>query len=317
RDTREKKNAKSTPRITRATLPTRNQTATPAIPDVIAAPKKRPKAPRSAVPRIGMRKKASSASSGSELLPWEALRGWAACAGSGSFSPSIALMIASVPASIPPEKSPPRKCGATRSATMRLESASVRVPCTPRPVWMRILWSSLATTKSTPSSTPLRPSFHSSVTRPANSSIASDPIVGTRRTTTCEPCSCSKATSFASSPARCGAPSVEVRSTTCPVSLGTGTSCGHASVAAARSASAARKRRTLLLRGGGHDGRWCRGRGQRRRRPREIDLRRLGDGLLVLDSEGRLLLVAEDHRGQVFRELAREHVVVLDGLDEA
>ena len=107
--------------------------------------------------------------------------------GSASSSPSIDFMIASTPASMPPAKSPLRKRGATMSAMMRRDSASVSVPCTPRPVWMRILRSCWATTNSTPSSTPLRPSFHSSVTRPAKSSIASPSSVGTSSTATCEP----------------------------------------------------------------------------------------------------------------------------------
>src|SRR5204863_4051246 len=46
----------------------------------------------------------------------------------------------------------------------------------------------------------------------------------------------------------------------------------------------------------------------------EIDRRRLGDGLFVLDTEARLHRVAEQHRRQVDRKLAYEHVVFLYGL---
>src|SRR6267143_1280306 len=49
----------------------------------------------------------------------------------------------------------------------------------------------------------------------------------------------------------------------------------------------------------------------------EIDRRRLGDRLFVLDAELRFRLVAEDHRGKVDRELAYERVVLLHRLDVA
>src|SRR5258708_25043815 len=232
-------------------------------------------------------------------------------------------MIASTPASMPPAKSPPRKRGATTSETIRLESASVSVPCTPRPVWMRILRSCLAMTKRPPSSTPCRPSFHSSVTRPANSSIASGPIEGTSRTATCEPFACSKPFSFASSAPRSRSVSVPVRSPTCAVNFGTGIgSAGVAANAAANAnndAAAPITRRPSarfmllprLFRRRGSALRWSRGLGS------EVDLGRPRDRLLVLDGEGGLFLVAEDHRGQVGRELAREDVVFLHRLDEA
>ena len=158
--------------------------------------------------------------------------------GSGNPSPSIAFMMASAPASMPPAKSPVRKRGATMSEAMRLESASVSVPCTPRPVWMRILRSCFATTRSTPSSTPLRPSFHSSVTRPANSSMVSGPIEGTSRIATCEPLFASKSRSLASIASRSGAVSEPVRSVT--RALNFGTAMGSAGVAAS-AAEAARK----------------------------------------------------------------------------
>src|SRR5258706_2244997 len=244
-------------------------------------------------------------------------------AGSGSASPSIAFMIASTPASIPPAKSPPRKRGATVSAMMRFESASVSVPCTPRPVWMRILRSCLATTKRTPSSTPLRPSFHASLTRPAKSSIVSAPIERTSSTSICDPVACSKAFNFASRASLSRAVSVPVRSTTCAVNFGTAT--GSAGVAANAAANAnndaaapiTRRPRARFI----FLPRLFRRRGCALRRRRglgsKIHLGRTRDRLLVLDGEGRLFLVAEDHRGQVGRELAREGVVFLDRLDEA
>ena len=115
------------------------------------------------------------------------------------------------------------RCGSAArrcSSMMRLDSASVSVPCTPRPVWMRILRSCLAITKSTPSSTSLRPSFHASVTRVEKSSIGSPSRVGTSSTATCEPRACSKACSFASRASRCCAESVPVWSITRARELG-------------------------------------------------------------------------------------------------
>src|SRR5689334_2842925 len=109
------------------------------------------------------------------------------------------------------------------------------------------------------------------------------------------------------------------RSTTCPVSFGTamGSPAAANAGAAMNSIAAANARAELasitLLRRRGVRGRRRRLRGLRR----EVDLRRRSDRLLVLDRERRLLLVAEDHRGQVHRELADEHVVFLHRLDEA
>src|SRR5947209_5085419 len=46
----------------------------------------------------------------------------------------------------------------------------------------------------------------------------------------------------------------------------------------------------------------------------EIDRRRFRDGFFVFDAEARFDLVAEQHRREVDRELADEHVVFLYGL---
>ncbi len=192
--------------------------------------------PRNTIATTGTRKNAIQTKS-----PWEETAPTLRSGffdGSGRLSPSIAFMIASTASSMPPAKSPLRKRGATMSATIRFESTSVSVPCTPRPVCTRILRSCFAITKSTPSSTPLRPSCHASVTRVAKSSIASGPIDGTRSTATCEPRPCSKSRSLASMRSRSGAVSVPVRSTTCPVSFGTG--IGSAGGSAANAAAAAR-----------------------------------------------------------------------------
>jgi hypothetical protein len=191
--------------------------------------------PRRIMPTNGTRKKPKIRRLPNEDI--DSTRGCTGfCAGSGSSSPSMAFMIASTPASMPPAKSPVRKRGATRSATMRRERASVSVPCTPRPVWMRSLRSCFATANSTPSSTPLRPSCQLSATRPANSSMVSVPIEGTSSTATCEPRACSKARSFCSSASRSAAVSEPVRSVTRAASFGTGVaSCARAARANSRS----------------------------------------------------------------------------------
>jgi len=62
--------------------------------------------------------------------------------------------------------------------------------------------------------------------------------------------------------------------------------------------------------------RGCRRRRGRRRRG-EVHGRRLGDGRLVLDREVGLHVIAEEHRGEVHRELADRDVVVLHRLDVA
>ena len=54
-----------------------------------------------------------------------------------------------------------------------------------------------------------------------------------------------------------------------------------------------------------------------RRRRAEIDHRRFGDFRLVLDREIRLHVIAKDHRGEIGRELAHQHIEFLHGLDVA
>src|SRR5580704_3868187 len=99
---------------------------------------------------------------------------------------------------------------------------------------------------------------------------------------------------------------VFVMSTTRPVSCGTATSARAACVQHSKSARTnvraadiTRKRLISGLFGA------------------EIDLRRRGDFLLVLDREVRLLLVAEHHRRQIVREGADADVIILHRLDVA
>ncbi len=79
---------------------------------------------------------------------------------------------------------------------------------------MRTRRSSLATSSSTPSSTPLRPIFHWSNTRWVYCSIASGCVVGTIRICNCAPLRCCKASACCSSCWICPASSVPVTSTT-------------------------------------------------------------------------------------------------------
>src|SRR6185503_5068615 len=172
------------------------------------------------------------------------------------------------------------------SSTMRFTIASGSTPSSPRPVVIQTRRSSLATSSSAPSSTPLRPSFHESNTRTPYSTGASGLVVGTNSTAICAPLRDSNSARVCSSAERCCSFRVAVRSVTRALSGGTAT-C----------AVAARTTKTRLL--------------------GEINFRRLRDRLLVLDRELRLLLVAEHHRRQVGRERAHRDVVLLHRLDEA
>src|SRR6185436_9574985 len=158
---------------------------------------------------------------------------------------------------------------------------------------MRKARSSFAITSSAPSSAPLRPSFHCSATRSAYCSIGSPPVVRIITTAIWLPFRFSNASSMRSSAAFCSAPSVPVWSTTRAIA-GMAVSAFPVNGRKANSANA-RSLNTLLLRA-------------------EIDLGRRGDGLLVLDCEVRLRLVAEHHRGEVGRERAHRDVVCLDRL---
>ncbi len=79
---------------------------------------------------------------------------------------------------------------------------------------MRTRRSSLATSSSTPSSTPLRPIFHWSNTRWVYCSIASGCVVGTIKICSCAPLRCCKASACCSSCWICPASRVPVTSTT-------------------------------------------------------------------------------------------------------
>src|SRR5579871_1592706 len=154
------------------------------------------------------------------------------------------------------------------------------------------LRSSLATTSSTPSSTPLRPSFQDSSTRTANCSTVSGWVVGNISTATCAPLRDSSSASVCSSALRCCALRVPVRSVTRDCSGGTAI-CAAAAVANSR----ARRNFTKELLA-------------------EIDLRRPRDFFLVLDRELRLFLDAENHRRQVGRKGAHRDVELLRRADE-
>src|SRR5512146_1431472 len=167
---------------------------------------------------------------------------------------------------------------------------------------MRSAWSSFATSSSTPSSTPLRPSFQLCATRIEYCSIVSGLVVGTISTATWLPFFASKAASRPSSALFCCALRVPVRSVTRAASGGTATSARAAGSHSTSASSAARLRIISIL---------C------RRLAREIDLRRHGERLLVLDREVGFGVIAEHLRGQVGREFARQHVVLLHCLDIA
>src|SRR6266540_1990839 len=147
------------------------------------------------------------------------------------------------------------------------------------------LRSFLATTSSTLSSTPLRPSFHDSSTRTAYCSTVSGCVLNTISTATCAPLRRSNSASVCSSAERCCALSVPVRSVTRAFSGGT---------AICAAATATRKR--LLS---------------------EINLRRSRDFFLVLHRELRLFLEAEHHRREVAGERAHRDVVLLHCPDVA
>src|SRR6478752_6412298 len=176
------------------------------------------------------------------------------------------------------------------------------------------LRSFLPMTSSTPSSTPLRPSFHDSNTRTEYCSIVSGCDVGTRSTAIWAPLRFSNSSSVCSSAELCWAFSVPVRSVTRVLS-------GGMSAAAAKNGTrSASSRRILLFRK--PPAREARFPPYRGGRPEsflgaEVDRRGFGDRLLVLDRELRLRLVAEHHGSQVVRELTDQHVVVRRSLDEA
>src|SRR6185436_20089134 len=109
------------------------------------------------------------------------------------------------------------------SSTMRRTMASGRAPSTPRPVTIQTRRSSFATSSSTPSSIPLRPSFHESKTRTPYSTGASGLVVGTSRTAIWLPLRASNSASVCSSAVRCCWSSVLVRSVTRALSGGTAT----------------------------------------------------------------------------------------------
>src|SRR5256885_3114347 len=193
------------------------------------------------------------------------------------------------------------------SLTTRLATASGIAPSSPRPTSTRSLRSFLATTRMTPSSTRARPIFQASATRIEYSSMVSGCVEGSISTATWLPLPRSKSRSLASRVWICGAVSVPVRSVTCALSGGTATSARTEAKPASRTPAATRASQRpgmgLLLR--------------RRAGLAEIDRRRLRDGLFVLDAEARLHQVAEQHRREVDRELAYEHVVFLHRLDVA
>src|SRR5437773_4562186 len=190
------------------------------------------------------------------------------------------------------------------SSTMRFTAASGRGPSTPRPVTIQTRRSSFATRTSTPSSMPFRPSFHSSYTRTPYWAGVSSSVVGSISTAIWLPLPRSKSRSRASRVWICGGVSVPVRSVTRALSGGTATSARAQAKPARRTPAARRPSQRPRMQGLPL---------RRRGGLAEIDRRRLGDGLFVLDTEARLHRVAEQHRRQVDRELAYEHVVSLYG----
>ena len=169
-----------TPTIDASAISTPKNIATPvAMAPAATEPKKVPSMAR----RIPPRNTTSSAPQPIEfsmLMPDEAppLLGLA----SGNSSPSIILMMRSTPALTPALKSPCLNGATMYLSMMRLAMASGNAPSSPRPTSIRSLRSSLAIKSSTPSSTPLRPSFHCSATRIPYCSTVSGCVVGTSNT---------------------------------------------------------------------------------------------------------------------------------------
>src|SRR5258708_9918003 len=155
---------------------------------------------------------------------------------------------------------------------------------------MRILWSSLATISSAPSSIFLRPIFQASATRIEYCSMVSGAVVGTISTATWLPFLASRDLRVCVSEAISSLESVPVWSTTRPERGGTATSAAAATAqhipnARMQALAAFIAANLELLCGRG--GCWI-----------EIHLRRGRDCLFVVVREVGLLLVSERHRGQ-------------------
>src|SRR5438309_1188593 len=160
----------------------------------------------------------------------------------------------------------------------------------------------------TPSSTRARPIFQASATRIEYSSMVSGWVEGSISTAIWLPLPRSKSLKRESRSRSWDAESVPVRSVTCALSGGTTTSARAETRPARRTPAATRPSQRLGMRGLPLG---------RRAGLAEIDRRRLRDGLFVFDAEARFHLVAEQHRREVDRELAYEHVVFLHRLDVA
>src|SRR6476661_7852756 len=138
--------------------------------------------------------------------------------------------------------------------------------------------------------------------------MPSGAVLGTSSIAICVPLVLSKAASFCSRPVRWMSSSVPVWSMTCAVSAGTGNrSWARANGPATRAQARTRSLSTRLPP--------CRAASLLL--AAEVDLWRRRDLLLVLHREAGLGLVAEHLGSQVGREAAREHVVLLHGLDVA
>src|SRR6476469_4893156 len=196
---------------------------------------------------------------------------------------------------------------------------------------MRALWSSLATTTSTASSMPLRPSFQESNTRCVYCSMSSGCVLGTIRICNWLPLRCCSASACCWSRCFDAASSVPVVSTTGESSAGIAASCcartqgaPHSRASNSSVANGVRRMPSATVpRSTRRGGLRCRRRRVRlrrrvlRHRLVEVAVRRVLDRRLVLHREIRLLLVPEHLGGQVHRELADVGVVVLHQLDVA
>src|SRR5438105_15188514 len=160
----------------------------------------------------------------------------------------------------------------------------------------------------TPSSTRARPIFQASATRIEYSSMVSGWVEGSISTAIWLPLPCSKSLKRESRSRSWDAESVPVRSVTCALSGGTTTSARAETSAARRTPAATRPSQRLGMRGLPLG---------RRAGLAEIDRRRFRDGFFVFDAEARFDLVAAQHRREVDRKLAYEHVVFLHGLHVA
>src|SRR3990172_673210 len=185
---------------------------------------------------------------------------------------------------------------------------------------MRSARSSFATRSSTPSSTPLRPSFQASATRSEYPSIDSGAVAGTMSTAIWLPLRFSNWRSSYSRASRCEGGSVWVRSVTRAPSGGTATSAQARPATSSSAPNHSAENRCgipAFLPLTPHPSRFNNPPTPSfsRRRRTELHLGRLRQLLFVFHGECRLDGESEEPRGEVARELTHRDVVLLHRLD--